>query len=128
MALDALDITGPFAPRMAEAFLAETVLSLDPSRFSAKAALTDITAILLGDSEAHRVLAEKLAAVPRERGRTPLASLLGQGIAIDTTTLEQQLGLPGDFAISPADLALWLYRDMQAARATGAASKGRRRS
>lgn len=118
-AFDANNQTGPFAPRMAEAFFLETLRMISPDGCSTPIPLTELCARATaphpddGDLVQHH-----FAALHREAGRTPLASLLGAGEAIDGKAIEQRIGLPADLRMSSSEFALWLYRDLQASAAT----------
>lgn len=117
MAIDASKQTGPFAPRMAEAFLLETIRVLDPAATAAPRPLTGLCAEAVQGEGADIVL-EALGALHREAGRTSLASLIASGETIDSSVLVRRIGLAGDAELSPAGFALWLFRDLQASAAT----------
>lgn len=117
IAIDASKQMGPFAPRMADAFLLETLRSLDPVETAAGRPLTVLCNEAIEGAGGDIVLAE-LGHLHREPGRTPLASLIGAGDKIDSAVLERRIGLAGDASFSAAEFALWLLRDLQASAAT----------
>lgn len=117
IAIDASMQTGPFAPRMAEAFLLETIRALDPAAIATSRPLTQLCADAVQGNGADIVCAY-LGGLHREAGRTSLASLIAEGEPIDAAALTHRIGVAGDIVLSPADFALWLFRDMQASAAT----------
>lgn len=118
MAADAIEITGPFAPRMVEAFLSETLRGLDAETGTKVDAKQLFESVGSNGSSESADLRDRLALVPMEAGRTSLSSLLGRGVAIDNDLFKRRLGLPSAIKLSPIELCVWLYRDLQIARAT----------
>lgn len=118
MAVDAVEITGPFSPRMMEAFLQEAVRSCTPSATSQVKAASLFAEIANGNSPGAELLRDALSTVKSETGRSPLAAVLATGTKIDSQCFDRHLGLPYDLELTPVDLSVWLFRDMQAGRAT----------
>jgi hypothetical protein len=128
-AADASAQTGPFAPRMAEAFLRETLFAIDGSEFVRERALVDCAhEIASAPANVRDVLGSIFASVHQEQGRAPLAALMANAAALTPETITQRLGLPGDTAVSPMSLGVWLFRDLQAGAATPAPVKRTRGS
>lgn len=118
-AIDASAQTGPFAPRMAEAMVRETLRSIDPGFVTKRQSLIDYAqAIAAAQGSLRTALESGFAAVNLEAGRTPLAALLAGSDALTATDIEARLGLPGDLAVTPIEFGIWLFRDLQAAAAT----------
>ncbi|WP_156464030.1 GTPase-associated system all-helical protein GASH [Devosia sp. Leaf420] len=123
-AVDAVDITGPYAPRMAEAFVMETVRSFASDAASRPLPLLALAGALCEDqSPRAQALRSRLSEVQGSGGRTPLASLVAAGQTLDDQTIEVRLGLPPDMEIAPTRFSLWIFRDMQAARATASRTR-----
>jgi GTPase-associated system helical domain len=118
IAIDASKQTGPYAPRMAEAFLLEAIRVLDAIETEASLSLTSLCTVA-AEGDGSDVVLEYFGTLHREPGRTSLASLIGSGDMIDGAVLERRIGLAGDVTFSPSDFGLWLFRDLQAAAATG---------
>jgi len=93
-AVDVVDMTGPYAPRMAEAFLVETLRMLDPTEAMRPLALASLIDNLAQDgSPRGDSLRVRLSEVPSSAGRTPLASLVAAAQPIGgkgTTTRARQ--------------------------------------
>lgn len=119
MAIDAAEQTGPFAPRMAEALLLETIRLLDPVNTNTEALLTELCSqSVCRNEEGSDVVLKRLAQMHCEPGRTPLAGLIGTGMPIDGDVLTKRIGVAADTAMSPAEFAVWVFRDLQASAAT----------
>lgn len=127
-AVDAVDLTGPFAPRMAEAFLLETLRSAGEERASVPNPLGDVAALIAREGDGCAELRKRLSVVGVEPGMTPLAGLLSLGSSVGAAELASRAGLPTDFELTASELALWLFRDLQAAIANAAGTKSKRRA
>lgn len=124
VAIDGAEQTGAFAPRMAEALLLETIRAIDPKAINTVLPLADLCLGAVAPmEEGASVVLKHFSTLHREPGRTPLASLIGSGESIDSTILMRRIGLSADIKLSPADFALWLFRDLQASAATPAKAK-----
>ncbi len=128
-AVDASAQTGPFAPRMAEAMVRETLRSIDTT-----AMLEDNTLVAHGEAIAaitgpvRTTLNASYGAIHSEAGRTPLGALLFADGALTDETVASRLGLAPGLAMNAVDLGVWLFRDLQAAAATPAPAKRSRAS
>lgn len=128
-AVDSAEQIGAFAPRMAEAFLAETVRSIDPVAAGERMQLVDLCcAVEAAPAEVREILLARLGQLHVEPGRTQLASLIGTGVTIDGAILERRVGLDPAEQMSIVDFALWLFRDVQASAAAPAPRRKRKAS
>jgi len=126
-ALDASAQTQAFAPRMAEAFVRETVRSIGEEKMLRAQPISQLCSVVIQASDDVRTtLREGYAQVHTEAGRIPLAGVLAG--ELDASVLSARLGIDGSVAISPADFGVWLFRDLQAAAATPAGTKRKRQS
>lgn len=127
VAIDGSAQTGAFAPRMAEALVRETSLSIDPAAMREPKPLAELCASANGAAgETGAVIRDYLSQVHVEGGRAPLAGLLGRDEPTDREVLRTRLGLDGSLAVAPADFGVWLFRDLQAAAATPPSPKRKR--
>jgi hypothetical protein len=118
-AIDASAQTGPFAPRMAEAMVRETLRSIDVGFASESQPLSACCNVIAETEGPVRAALEAgFGAVNREPGRTPLASLLADSDAVTPEVIAERLGLAPDLAVTPMEFGTWLFRDLQAAAAT----------
>lgn len=126
-AVDASAQVGPFAPRMAEAVLRETLLSIDRSAMSQQRSIEKHAAELANVSGGVRAaIDESYATIHTESGRTPLGALMASSHTVTSEVFRERLGVPADTDISAADFGLWLFRDLQASAATPEPSKRKR--
>ena len=126
MAVDAVAITGPFAPRMAEALVAETLRSFRASEADEPMLLSTLCADVRDNPSGTNVgLLAALAVVRREPGRSQLAGMLSQNEKID---IPGTLGLSPDAKVTPVAFAQWIYRDLQIALATAVPGKTRKKT
>ncbi|MDP9788997.1 GTPase-associated system all-helical protein GASH [Agrobacterium tumefaciens] len=126
MAVDAVAITGPFAPRMAEALVAETLRSFRASEADEPMLLSTLCADVRDNPSGTNVgLLAALAVVRREPGRSQLAGMLSQNEKID---IPGTLGLSPDAKVTPVAFAQWIYRDLQIAQATAVPGKTRKKT
>lgn len=118
-AADASGQSGPFAPRTAEHLVWETVRGIDPDAMSPSRPLMEMCRIVQADGgPAGAACRSAFSRIASSAGRAPLGALLGTETAIDGSAFENRLGLAATVELSPPDLALWLFRDLQAAAAT----------
>jgi DNA-binding transcriptional ArsR family regulator len=118
-AVDASAQTGPFAPRMAEAMVRETLLSIDKDSMGARKTLVNHCKAIATAAEGVRgAIQARYAGVHSEAGRSPLAGLISAEVLSAPEVVERRLGLPGNLEISAIDLGVWLFRDLQASAAT----------
>jgi hypothetical protein len=127
IAVDAADITGPFALRMAEAVIAEAIRTLLGKSADTTIRLTELLRQTTSAAGAgNEKLQTQFSEVQQAEGRTQLASLLREPDV--EAVLPTRLGLSADAALSPIEFAHWLYRDIQVARATFTPSKSRKKA
>jgi hypothetical protein len=123
-AVDASAQTGPFAPRMAEAVVRETLRSMDHDAMMATKALVEHgEAIAAATGGVRSAIEAGYANAHAETGRSPLASLILSDPVTSPGVVERRLGLPGDLALNAVDLGVWLFRDLQASAATPVPAK-----
>jgi len=123
-AVDASAQTGPFAPRMAEAVVRETLLSMNHGAMTAARPLTEHgKAIAAASGEVRSAIEAGYATAHAEPGRSPLAGLIVSDPVTSSEVVERRLGLPGDLELSAVDLGVWLFRDLQASAATPVPAK-----
>lgn len=121
MAFDLHQQVPTFSPASVAAFLHEAVLSL-PSVDAAKT--QPIRDLLYEAMESHDLTPLREAAaqlVPEPVGRGPLLGLLGSGAGrsrLDDRGFRAQVGVPANSALTVPEWAMWLFRELQAARAT----------
>ncbi len=118
-AVDASAQTGPFAPRMAEAVVRETLRSIDrEGMMLAKPLIEHGAAVAAATGSVQGAIEAGFANVHAETGRSPLASLILSDPVTTSGVVERRLGLRGDLELSAVDLGIWLFRDLQASAAT----------
>jgi hypothetical protein len=118
-AIDASTQTGPFAPRMAEAVVRETLMSMNQEAMTATRPLVEHGKAIAGATgEVRSAIETGYAAAHAEPGRSPLAGLIVSDPVTSPAVVERRLGLPGDLELSAVDLGVWLFRDLQASAAT----------
>lgn len=130
MALDLFDTLPLFSPASVSAFLGETVLRLKGTANGSKRPVRDLVA----EAQDHdglsllRATAAKLAAPPNGRG--PLLALIGHSThakARDADEFERLTGVPASSELDAVAWAGWLFRELQASRATIGAPSTKRR-
>ncbi|OLF53919.1 GTPase-associated system all-helical protein GASH [Pseudomonas chlororaphis] len=121
MAFDLYQQVPSFSPVSVAAFLSETILSLasvDPEK---KQTIRELVGEAVESAELSplRVVARKL--VPQLNGRGPILGLLAeqQGkFAIDDAQFREKVGVPAEAVLTIPEWAAWIFRELQAARAT----------
>lgn len=126
-ALDASAQSGPFAPRMTEAVVRETLRSIDQEAMLTDRPLLDHVNSLLDEPSYEPVIRQGYATIHSEPGRTPLGALLVRDAELTAADLSERLGLSPGLSLSAVDLGVWLYRDLQAAAATPEPTKSKRK-
>lgn len=130
MAFDLYQQVPTYSPASVSAFLNETIQLLP------QAAQTESSALLTLVMEAReatqlaplRETAAKL--MPVAVGRGPLLSLIGHAndpVALDGPALRRLCGVDAEVALSPQAWGTWLFRELQAVRATSAPKPKRTR-
>lgn len=131
MALDLHEQVPTFSPASVSAFLKEAIRCLPAEPESEGNGRRDVATLVRDAKTAafmqpFRALAAQYAPAPVGRG--PLLSLIGHGqdsAAIDAASLRALGGVDGSATMTPAEWGAFLFRELQATRATSA-NAGRR--
>ncbi|WP_197662860.1 GTPase-associated system all-helical protein GASH [Pseudomonas sp. Os17] len=121
MALDLHQQVPTFSPVSVAEFLSETVLSLasvDPAK---KQSIRELVCEAVESAELSPLRAVARQLVPQLSGRGPILGLLAeqQGkFAIDDAQFRARVGVPADAVLTIPEWAAWIFRELQAARAT----------
>lgn len=121
MALDLYQQVPTFSPVSVAAFLSETVLSLasvDPEK---KQSVCELVGEAVESAELSPLRAVARQLIPKPGGRGPILALLAEHegkFAIDDTRFRSRVGVPADTALTISEWAAWIFRELQAARAT----------
>lgn len=131
MAFDLFETVPLFSPASVSAFLSETVARLQGTDAPGKRLVRDLVAEAQGHSDLAllRGAAAKLAAPPEGRG--PLLALIGHPAyteARKADDFQRLTGVPASSEVSDVAWAGWLFRELQASKATKDASAAKRRS
>lgn len=130
MAFDLHQQIPTFSPASVAAFLHETVLSLPSLDLKEERPIRDLLEEAQGSealSNLREAVAEHFAAPV---GRGPIFALIGHPQSqspIDDQTFRDLVGIPAKTLISMPAWATWLFRELQAARATNEGADGKRR-
>lgn len=120
MALDLFEQVPTFSPASVSAFLNEAILLLPAVAAAEKQSFLSLALEARQSQELLplREAAAQLFTVPA--GRSPLLSLIGHSLSenLDSVTLRTLAGVDDQTAITPAEWGTFLFREMQAARAT----------
>lgn len=119
MALDLYQMVPTFSPVSVAAFLSETVLSLDSVDPKKKQSIGELVSDAVESAELSPLRAVACQLIPHPSGRGPILALLAeqQGkFAIDE--FRARVGVPAETALSTSEWAAWIFRELQAARAT----------
>jgi len=132
MALDLHRQVPTLSPASVAAFLHETVLSLPSPDLDESRPICDL--VTEASSSDHLAPLRQAAAelVPEPIGRGPILGLISHGAGrapLDDCTFRRLVGVPPSTALTVPQWATWVFRELQAARATqqGAEAKKRRR-
>lgn len=121
MALDLHQQVPTFSPVSVAAFLSETVLSLasvDPDK---KQSVRELVGEAVESAELSPLRAVARQHIPQPGGRGPILALLAEHegtLAIDDIQFRARVGVPADTALTISEWAAWIFRELQAARAT----------
>lgn len=131
MALDLFDTVPLFSPASVSAFLSEAVLRLQGTADHVKQPVYDLVAEaqLHSDLGLLRAAAAKLVAAPDGRG--PLLALIGHPThagARKSEDFQRLTGVPASSELDAVAWAGWLFRELQASKATKDASPAKRRA
>lgn len=132
MALDLFNTVPLFSPASVSAFLSEAVLRLQVTKDHGKRPMRDLVA----EAQNHSDLASLRAAATTlfaatPAGRGPILALIGHPARINAQNADdfQRLtGVPADSELDAVAWAGWLFRELQASKATKDASPAKRRS
>lgn len=121
MALDLHQQVPSFSPVSVAAFLSETVLSLasvDPEK---KLPIRDLVGKAVESAELGPLRAVARQLIPQPNGRGPILALLAEHegtFVIDDIQFGARVGVPADTTLTVSEWAAWIFRELQAARAT----------
>ncbi len=126
MAFDLHQQLPTFSPVSVAAFLNETVRSLPSVDSDQKHSLSELVGEAFESAELSplRALARQL--MPQPGGRGPVLALLAEHegkFSIDAAQFRARVGLPAETALTISEWATWIFRELQAARATQVAVK-----
>lgn len=117
-AIDLAAITTPLAPASVSYVLAEMVAGIcrgaEPSSLS-----QPLKEYLKSLAEASLNLRDTLPPAANNEGRVPLVELVAKaaaGTAVSTDLIQARAGIEPDLQLTPADLAMWIFREIQAYR------------
>ena len=120
-----------FSPPAVAGFLREAVLCLPAADEQHKYPIRDLLKEWCADARLAELREAAAELVSRPTGRSFLLSLLGypdEFAKLDGAALRDRTGLPEDASLSLSGWAGWIFREVQAARATTDASNTKRRS
>mgnify|MGYP007009150054 CR=1 FL=1 len=128
MAFDLHQQLPTFSPVSVAAFLIETVRSLSVDS-DQKHSLSELVGETFESAELSplRALARQL--MPQPCGRGPVLALLAEHegkFSIDAAQFRARVGVPAETALTISEWATWIFRELQAARATQDAVKPKR--
>jgi len=121
MALDLHQQVPTFSPVSVAAFLSETVLSLasvDPEK---KQPIRELVGEAIESAELSPLRAVARQLIPQTGGRGPILALLAEQegkFAIDDAQFRARIGVTAETALTISEWAAWIFRELQAARAT----------
>jgi len=121
MALDLHQQVPTFSPVSVSAFLSETVLSLASIELEKKQSLRELVGEAIKSAELSPLRAVARQLIPQPVGRGPILGLLAEqegALAIDDTQFRARVGVPADTALNISEWAAWIFRELQATRAT----------
>ena len=121
MAFDLYTACPALTPLSVNAFLRETVERLPKVNQTEPRAFFDLVKDLSADP-ASAPLRTAVAGFGLGVGRGPVLSIIGgpTGRAVDAAEFRDLTGVPGDVLLSPSELAVWLFQELQACRVTQA--------
>jgi hypothetical protein len=126
MAFDLYNQVPTYSPASVTAFLHETVLSLPGIRRDEARPIRDLVGEAIGSEELAPLRATAAQLVPPPSGRGPTLGLLGHGSGqspLDDGKFRAQIGVPASTLLTYAEWASWLFRELQAARASKEGAK-----
>lgn len=131
MALDLFNAVPLFSPTSVSAFLGEAVLQLSDAVDGKKRLVRDLVAEAQEfDTLAPlRTVAARLVAAPEGRG--PLLALIGHPTHANAkvqSSFQLLSGVPAEAELDPVAWACWIFRELQAAKASSDGSPAKRRT
>lgn len=133
MAFDLHQLVPVFSPASVTAFLHETVLKLPSYDPEQNRPIRELVEEAITSQELLSLRRTAIQLVPKSTGRRPILGLLAQGVAGRTsssTEFETLVGVSASSPLTAPEWATWLFRELQAARATqekqGAKKRGRK--
>ncbi len=121
MALDLHQQVPSFSPVSVAAFLSETVLSLASVDPENKLSIRELVGKAVESTELSPLRAVARQLIPQPGGRGPILALLAEyegKFAIDDIQFGARVGVPADTTLTISEWAAWIFRELQAARAT----------
>jgi hypothetical protein len=122
MAFDLFKQLPTFSPISVSAFLREAVVSIS-EKPDDKIALGDLVEITRTDGKLAELREATAQLVPVPNGRCLIISLIGHpeyGPITDRLVFRNLVGVQRDYLLTPPDWAVWIFRELQAARAVRA--------
>lgn len=132
MAFDLHRQVPTFSPASVSAFLHEVVLSLPSLKVDEKRAIHDFIMDALNSDELAPFRQAAAELVPEPVGRGPLLGIIGHAanrLPVDDRAFRDRVGVPASTKLTVPEWATWVFRELQAARATeqGTGTKKRER-
>lgn len=130
MAFDLHSQVPTFSPASVAAFLSETVLSLPSLDPDEGRPIRDLLTEASSSDELAPLRQAAAELVPEPIGRGPLLGILGHRAGrspLDDRTLRNLVGVPAATILRVPEWAKWIFRELQAARATQEGTETRRR-
>ena len=130
MALDLIEQVPTYSPASVAAFLSEAILQLPAVAKTENETVLALVADALKSTAMAPLRDAAAQLVPAAEGRGPLLSVIGhtkEAASLDAATLRRLCGVGAEVVFSPPAWGAWLYRELQAARATGESNTKRSR-
>ncbi len=121
MALDLHQLVPTFSPVSVAAFLSETVLSLDSVDPEKRHSIRELVGEAVESAELGPLRAAARHLLPELSGRGPILALLAEQegkFKVDDAQFRRRVGVSAETALTISEWATWIFRELQAARAT----------
>ena len=131
MAFDMHQQIPTFSPASVAAFLRETVVSLPTLDLEDTSSIRDLVEKTRNTDVLSQLRTEAAKLVGAPAGRCSILAVIGHPDAmlqIDDTGFRDRIGVKPDTALSLPDWSVWVFRELQAARAVAEASTPKRRA
>lgn len=128
MALDLHNQIPMFSPASVSAFLEETVLSLENTLTSGARSLKALVEEANGSTHLASLREEAASLYPVPTGRCTLSALIAypdKQLGLDSRGFRDLIGVTPETTLTDAQWAAWIFRDLQAGRATKESPKKR---